>query len=61
MRKLYEYNSENREFIIKNKINEDKFLNTIINYCKYRYDYNMLSSELNSLLLKKKIRIKKIK
>lgn len=56
--KLYEYNSENREYIIKNKINEDKFLNTIINYCKHRYDFNIKLSDLNSLISKKKIRIK---
>lgn len=55
----HEYDEENKEFILKNKIDENKFLNTISNYCKYRYEYNISQTELISLLNKKKIRIKK--
>ena len=58
MRQKYEYNTENREFVIKKKIDNDKFLNTIKNYCFHRYDYQISINELKSLLLKKKFKIK---
>jgi len=60
----HEYDSEKREYKIETKIDKSKFVNTILNYLKHRYETEMTQDEINKLLKIKnenkiKIKIKK--